>query len=33
MKWDSPRDFWDDIKCTNINIIGVTEGEKKEKRP
>ena len=32
-KWDSPRDFWDNIKCTNINIIGIAEGEKKEKRP
>ena len=22
---DSPRDFWDNIKCTNIRIIGVPE--------
>ena len=24
---DSLRDLWDNIKCTNINIIGVPEGE------
>ena len=29
---DSPRDRWDNIKCTNIQIIGVTK-EKKEKGP
>ena len=23
----SLRDLWDNIKCTNINIIGVPEGE------
>ena len=28
---DSLRDLWDNIKCTNILIIGVPEGEKKEK--
>ena len=26
---DSLRDFWDNIKCTNIWIIGVTEEEEK----
>ena len=29
---DSLRDLWDDIKCTNILIIGVPEGEEKKKR-
>ena len=24
---DSLRDLWDSIKCTNIHIIGVPEGE------
>ena len=24
---DSLRDLWDSIKCTNIHIIGVLEGE------
>ena len=28
---DSIRDLWDNIKCTNICIIGVPEGEEKEK--
>ena len=28
---DSLRDFWDNIKCTNIRIIGVPEGEEKKK--
>ena len=28
---DSLRDLWDNIKCTNIWIIGVSEEEKKEK--
>ena len=27
---DSLRDLWDNIKCTNIQIIGVTEEEKKK---
>jgi hypothetical protein len=27
----SLRDFWDNIKCTNIHIIGVPEGEDREK--
>ena len=27
---DSPRDLWDNIKCTNIGIIGVPEKEKKK---
>ena len=30
---DSLRDFWDAIKHTNINIIGVQEGEEREKGP
>ena len=29
---DSLRDLWDNIKC-NIHIIGVPEGEEKEKGP
>ena len=28
---DSLRDFWENIKCTNIWIIGVPEEEKKKK--
>ena len=28
---DSLRDLWDNIKCTNIWIIGVTEEEKKKR--
>ena len=27
---DIPRDLWDNIKCTNIHIIGVPEGEERE---
>ena len=27
---DSLRNFWDNIKCTNIRIIGVPEEEKKK---
>ena len=27
---DSLRDVWDNIKCTNIRIIGVPEEEKKK---
>ena len=30
---DSLRDLWDNIKCTNIRIIGVSEGEEREKDP
>ena len=30
---DSLRDLWDNIKCTNILIIGFPEGEEKEKAP
>ena len=28
---DSLRDHWDNIKCNNICIIGVPEGEEREK--
>ena len=28
---DSLRDFWDNIKCTNIRIIWVPEEEEKKK--
>ena len=28
---NSPRDLWDNIKCTNIKIIGVPEEEEKKK--
>ena len=28
---DSLRDFWNNIKCTNIRIIGVSEEEEKKK--
>ena len=28
---DSLRDLWDNIKCTNIRIIGITEEEGKKK--
>ena len=28
---DSLRDLWDNIKHSNIHIIGVPEGEEKEK--
>ena len=30
---DSLRHFWDNIKCNNIHIIGVPEGEEREKGP
>ena len=30
---DSRRDLWDNIKCNNIHIIGVPEGEEREKGP
>ena len=29
----SLRELWDNIKCTNIHIIGVPEGEEREKGP
>ena len=28
---DSFRELWDNIKCTNFRIIGVPEGEEREK--
>ena len=28
---DNLRDLWDNIKCTNIHIIGVPEGEERER--
>ena len=28
---DSLRDLWDNIKCTNIHIVGVPEREKRQK--
>ena len=30
---DSLRDYWDNIKCNNICIIQVPEGEEREKGP
>ena len=30
---DSLRDLWDNIKRTNVHIIGVPEGEEREKGP
>ena len=30
---DSLRDLWDNIKCNNIRVIGVPEGEEREKGP
>ena len=30
---DSLRDLWDNIKSTNIHIIGIPEGEEREKGP
>ena len=32
-KEDSLRELWDNIKCNNICIIGVPEGEEREKGP
>ena len=28
---DSPRDIWDNIKCNNIRMIGISEEEEKKK--
>ena len=30
---DSLRDPWDNIKCTDIHILGIPEGGKKQKGP
>ena len=30
---DRLRDLWDNIKCNNIHIIGVPEGDEREKGP
>ena len=30
---DSLRDLWDNVKCNNIRVIGVPEGEEREKGP
>ena len=30
---DSLREFWDNLKCRNICIIGVPEGKEGEKGP
>ena len=30
-KLNSLRDVWDNIKCTNICIIGILEGQEKER--
>ena len=30
---ESLRDLWDRMKCTNIHIIGVPEGEERDKQP
>ena len=30
---DSLRNLWDNIKCNNIRVIGVPEGEEREKGP
>ena len=30
---DSLRDLWENFKCTNIHIIGIPEGEEREKGP
>ena len=30
---DSLRDLWDNIKHTNIHLIGVPEGKEREKGP
>ena len=29
---DSLRDLWDNIKCTNIHVIGVPEGVERERK-
>ena len=34
MKWyeDHIRDLWDNIKCTNICVIGIPKGEEKDRK-
>ena len=29
---DSLRDLWDNMKCTNIRIIGIPEGEERQRK-
>ena len=29
---ESLRDLWDNIKCTNIHVTGVPEGEERERK-
>ena len=29
---DSVRGLWDNIKCTNIHVIGIPEGEERERK-
>ena len=32
-KEDGIKQFWDNVKCRDLHIIVVPEGEEKEKRP
>ena len=29
---ESLRELWDNVKCTNIRVIGVPEGEEREEK-